>query len=607
MGVSLTQAPQRQPQRADPPRSPDRYLLEELSLRYPGWQAPDDGPVATWEREWLNGGYLSRGEGGMRCALPARLQDVPGARAAVCQQVSVGLSLSDGMGGVQVAIGLAVGRLTVPEGATVRLGLCVGAGGNIVAQVCATPDRDEARRRDSVGGVKCAVAAPEDWVIYPDGGYKAEPEERAGWGWVAVTGGDGCDDVDATELARACGQVELEEGAESYVGARCLSNITAEGQGLAEALMWLLSHGPVDSTTSAVVVRTDNRLVAHWAMGLASATQDTLELASALRTLWRLAAARWRLRWAHVRGHSQHVWNTVADALATSGCEGEVMGFAAGEPVVAPPTPPARVPMVTGVARWLWDVTRVVEIQPHDGEIIVISRFADRDSIQLQSVPAGAWLPLRSPSGDALDDVVRGVLNAQPGRFACHLRPQALVFSAEYMDELSARDWVRGLVDVGIGQSVEEVRVACGLTAGGVRARCRVPVAALIGEDLLDVTGWDPLAGEVQGGQQEGEGTDSEAELWGERGGGGFGQEVGPLRESDGEVQGGGDGGEGEQCGDWAGQFDPVVALPRCAVGTILAEVGAVPEGWQDDGAGVGLWSLPYAAGEIVWTQRACR
>ena len=64
--------------------------------------------------------------------------------------------------------------------------------------------------------------------------------------------------------------------------------------------------------------------------------------------------------------------------------------------------------------------------------------------------------------------------------------------------------------------------MACGLTAGGVRARCRVPVAALIGEDLLDVTGWDPLAGEVQGGQQEGEGADGEAELWGEQGGGGL-------------------------------------------------------------------------------------
>ena len=61
--------------------------------------------------------------------------------------------------------------------------------------------------------------------------------------------------------------------------------------------------------------------------------------------------------------------------------------------------------------------------------------------------------------------------------------------------------------------------MACGLTAGGVRARCRVPVAALVGEDLLDVTGWDPLAGEVQGGQQEGEGADGEAELWGEQGG----------------------------------------------------------------------------------------
>ena len=59
--------------------------------------------------------------------------------------------------------------------------------------------------------------------------------------------------------------------------------------------------------------------------------------------------------------------------------------------------------------------------------------------------------------------------------------------------------------------------MACGLTAGGVRARCRVPVAALVGEDLLDVTGWDPLAGEVQGSQQEGEGADGEAELGGGR------------------------------------------------------------------------------------------
>ena len=38
---------------------------------------------------------------------------------------------------------------------------------------------------------------------------------------------------------------------------------------------------------------------------------------------------------------------------------------------------------------------------------------------------------------------------------------------------------------------------------------------------------------QVQGGQQEGDGADGEAELWGEQGGGGLGQEVGPLRESD--------------------------------------------------------------------------
>ena len=60
-------------------------------------------------------------------------------------------------------------------------------------------------------------------------------------------------------------------------------------------------------------------------------------------------------------------------------------------------------------------------------------------------------------------------------------------------------------------------------------------------EDLLDVFGSGGAENvttrlrsmQVQGGQQEGDGADGEAELWGEQGGGGLGQEVGPLRESD--------------------------------------------------------------------------
>ena len=63
--------------------------------------------------------------------------------------------------------------------------------------------------------------------------------ERAGWGWVAVEGGDGIDDTTATCIARACGPVHLDPTSEGYVGADKLSNNTAEGQGLVEALMWL--------------------------------------------------------------------------------------------------------------------------------------------------------------------------------------------------------------------------------------------------------------------------------------------------------------------------------------------------------------------------------
>ena len=74
-------------------------------------------------------------------------------------------------------------------------------------------------------------------VIYTDGGYHSgEGEimgaERAGWGWVAVEGGDGVDDTTATSIARACGPVHLDPTAEGFVGASKLSNNTAEGQGL---------------------------------------------------------------------------------------------------------------------------------------------------------------------------------------------------------------------------------------------------------------------------------------------------------------------------------------------------------------------------------------
>ena len=124
--------------------------------------------------------------------------------------------------------------------------------------------------------------------------------------------------LDAWEVAHACGPVELEPDAPAYVGASRLSNNTAEGQGLAEALMWVLSgEGPPQGAS--VLVRTDNQLVAGWAMGRARAAAGTLELATALRTLWQLVAARWPLGWAHVKGHSEHRWNTLATHWLHSG------------------------------------------------------------------------------------------------------------------------------------------------------------------------------------------------------------------------------------------------------------------------------------------------
>ena len=306
----------------------------ELALRYPGWVPGEDGPVKKWERAWLSSGYLKEIDGHLACGLLADPMAVPGSALRVADlRVKATSQLSRSTEGVLVRLGLrlvAVADCSPPDKVQARVAARPG-GVELSLEVCEA----EERRRRRIGPV---VTELPSCVIYTDGGYEGAGvgSERAGWGWVAVQGGDGIGDEGAWEVARACGQVELDPASLAHLGALKLSNNTAEGQGLAEALLWLARSSVPQGAL--VLLRPDSDLVMGWATGR-TAAHANLELVSSLRAIYTQVAACWRLRWARVKGHSGHLWNDEADALATRGCQGEVLGFSCGQPV-APAVPP---------------------------------------------------------------------------------------------------------------------------------------------------------------------------------------------------------------------------------------------------------------------------
>ena len=453
---------------------------EELSVRYPGWQDPENGPMAKWERTWVASGFLAEGATGeLCCGLPETGADVPGALVAVAA--------------VRVASGT-----SVMVGGRVRLSLSVGAW----TEDSAT---EEMARLVALRGLGPGVGS-DALVIYTDGAYTSGRDghhlqaEAAGWGWVAVTGGDGGVDASAWEVACASGPVELDAEAEAYVGATRLSNNTGEGQALAEALQWLLlsdlegeavnaaavgSEEPGGAT--AVLVRTDNELVAQWAMGLVAPSEGSSAMAAVLRRLWKAVGARRPLRWSHVKGHSDHRWNDRADALADAGCRDDVQGFSAGQPVG--PAVAFDVPVVATVGRYVWRVTRAVVVASDEGsgELVVSSYFVDT-TVRLVWVPPGSYLPLPdAPPDRPLDSVVRAAASlAGSQRLVCHSRPQVLVLTDTRSEE-ELHDEMSDLVERGVGREKEEVRVPGGLSPAQIRSRCAGPLRVLVAEDVVPV------------------------------------------------------------------------------------------------------------------------
>ena len=474
----------------------------ELRLRYPGWEPGEDGPVSKWERAWVKSGFMA----GDECGLPANAKMVPGAAYAAAE-VGVRSSLQlrpCSVGGTRVKLTLKawvwadmtetrVAAQVVPSGHGVRLCLRLEE---------STENDTEKRRRERCEALEDNASNPT-CVIYTDGGYHSgEGEimgaERAGWGWVAVEGGDGDADIAASDIARACGPVHLDPTAEGYVGARKLSNNTAEGQGLAEALMWLAQASSVPHG-ALVLIRPDSQIVVDWATGL-SAARTNHELVTNLRRLYTQASSLWRVRWSHVKGHSGHKWNDMADTLAEEGCKGEVLGFSGGKAIVPKPDPP---PLATDIARYVWHVQRTVTVhfQADTDELVISSSFEDRHTLDPSTVEyliPNQYIPPHESTPPSPEFVVNTLVGAwehavsEPSghahRLVYHSRPQDLVFDARSRGRDEAQEWLEHLVETGVGDEVEDVRFSRDLGLWQWRVTCTRYIRDLVAQDLLDIT-----------------------------------------------------------------------------------------------------------------------
>ena len=166
-----------------------------------------------------------------------------------------------------------------------------------------------------------ALALRTTAVVYVDGAYSAARgggSQQAGFGISIVRGGDGIEDRDAKEEVCACGCVILDPSSPVFIGALEHTSSTGELSALTEALWWLLEEDK--NPKSSVLLRPDSEYAMAAATG--DITPDkNVEMVRGLQRLYaRLVVQRkGKVKWAHVRSHTDHMWNDRVDDLAEVG------------------------------------------------------------------------------------------------------------------------------------------------------------------------------------------------------------------------------------------------------------------------------------------------
>ena len=153
--------------------------------------------------------------------------------------------------------------------------------------------------------------------IYTDGSCRGnrnvrEKQIKAGWG-VVVLGKTKSKHVSV--FRELWGPVPVKRSSPYFLGAEHGSNNTGELQAIGEALLWLRDH---ESTNKDATILSDSMYAMKTIKGEWQARKNVRLVREVSRVLTDVRKDR-NVRFEHVKGHSNHVWNDRADELANKG------------------------------------------------------------------------------------------------------------------------------------------------------------------------------------------------------------------------------------------------------------------------------------------------
>ena len=164
-----------------------------------------------------------------------------------------------------------------------------------------TRGREAIRESAEAEGIVC---------YYPDGSYR---EGLSGWGWVSHQKG--------VELSRDYGPVKL-YGEQGWEGAQYHSNNAGE----LTAVIRVLQHAKASGHTGEIMIAPDNLWAADVTTGACGGTVHRRLIREAQRALKEARESGIEVRWGWIKGHSDHVWNEIADQMANRGRAGAEEG-----------------------------------------------------------------------------------------------------------------------------------------------------------------------------------------------------------------------------------------------------------------------------------------
>ena len=271
---------------------------ERIELLNPGKKNHKDGPMPDWTKDWANTGWTDE-RGWLR--MPKRASKVSGSRCL---------------------------KEVTPFAWNTHPALTVWCNWRRKVEAASQSAGTQSDSRTSqrqlnrwVPDEGSRVATGEDTTAYCDGAYNQDSGGglwKGGFGYTILRGGDGREDALAIVVARGMGGVTTDQAAPVFLGATHHTNNTAELTALAEAMRWLIDVDP--EPYKSVLLRPDSQYAMGVAIGDISPKAND-ELAQNTRMLFQQlhTQRRGKARWAHVKGHSDNIWNDDVDALAGMG------------------------------------------------------------------------------------------------------------------------------------------------------------------------------------------------------------------------------------------------------------------------------------------------